>query len=45
MSEDQAADLLATLVGASVRVIAFEPIGSQLDPCLDLHRRRAEFCR
>jgi ABC-2 type transport system ATP-binding protein len=31
MSEDEAADLLAALVGASVRVVAFEPIGSQLE--------------
>jgi ABC-2 type transport system ATP-binding protein len=31
MSEEQAADLLAGLVGAVVRVTAFEPLGSQLE--------------
>lgn len=31
ISPDQAADLLAALVGAGVRVIAFEPIGSNLE--------------
>jgi ABC-2 type transport system ATP-binding protein len=31
MSEDEAADLLAGLVGAGVRVVAFEPMGSNLE--------------
>jgi len=31
MSEEEAADLLAALVGAGVRVVAFEPLGSQLE--------------
>jgi ABC-2 type transport system ATP-binding protein len=31
MSEDEAADLLAALVGARVRVVAFEPLGSNLE--------------
>jgi ABC-2 type transport system ATP-binding protein len=31
MSEDEAADLLAGLVGAGVRVVAYEPVGSNLE--------------
>jgi ABC-2 type transport system ATP-binding protein len=31
MSEEEAADLLAGLVGAGVRVVAFEPVGSNLE--------------
>ena len=31
MSEDQAAELLAGLVGGGVRVVAFEPLGSNLE--------------
>jgi ABC-2 type transport system ATP-binding protein len=31
MSEDEAADMLAALVGAGVRVISFEPLGSNLE--------------
>jgi ABC-2 type transport system ATP-binding protein len=31
MTEDEAADLLADLVGAGVRVVAFEPLGSNLE--------------
>jgi len=31
LTEDQAADLLAGLVGAGVRVVAFEPLGSNLE--------------
>jgi ABC-2 type transport system ATP-binding protein len=31
MSEDEAADLLTGLVGAGVRVVAFEPVGGSLE--------------
>jgi ABC-2 type transport system ATP-binding protein len=31
MSQDEAADLLGQVVGAGVRVVAFEPIGSNLE--------------
>jgi len=31
MSQDEAADLLGEVVGAGVRVVAFEPIGSNLE--------------
>jgi hypothetical protein len=31
MSEDEAAELLAGLIGAGVRVVAFEPLGSNLE--------------
>jgi ABC-2 type transport system ATP-binding protein len=31
MSEEDAADLLAALVSAGVRVVAFEPLGSNLE--------------
>jgi ABC-2 type transport system ATP-binding protein len=31
LSEGEAADLLAALVGGGVRVVAFEPLGSNLE--------------